>query len=255
MAAYVAEPTSMGRSRVLLAADVDVSELSLQEKEGRRTGRLDVLFGVAHRDSPEVLRSDQEIELAPRAQPGGGSIWYSLVRDFELAPGTWRAKLVVRDPDRPATGTVTLDLDVPSLEEFRVSTPILTDVVQRGADLMTFAPVLLARRSFPSGGLLYCRFDVFGAARDPATGQPRVRAGHRLKRIGGLPISVGEPTLIEPTSLGALVRALQIPLLRAAPGEYQLTIDVEDEISGESRQLEERFSVIARTASADTSLE
>jgi hypothetical protein len=51
------------------------------------------------------------------------------------------------------------------------------------------------------------------------------------------------PTLIEPTSLGAIARMVQIPLRGFPPGDYELLLSVTDEVSGLTRELTEPFSI------------
>jgi len=164
-----------------------------------------------------------------------------MVREFDLSPGGYQARLVVRDPASQRIGSLAFEFDVPPLGELRVSTPILTDTVQQPAGQAAPSPVLLARRTFAAGGTLYCRFDVFGMAREKDRGMPRVRSGHLLRRIDGTVISRSQPTWIEPTSLGAVARMLQIPLERAGPGDYELVLSVEDTLSGRSQEVVEPF--------------
>jgi hypothetical protein len=103
--------------------------------------------------------------------------------------------------------------------------------------------VLLARRTLTPGGTLYCRFDVFGMAKDKTRAMPRVRAGHVLRRIDGTVISRSPPTWIEPTSLGAVARLLQIPLEGVDPGGYELVLTVRDEITGRAEEVREPFTL------------
>jgi hypothetical protein len=242
MTSYVLQESSLGKARVLVAADADVSQLAFQEVEGKSTGVLDTLVVVAHRESGEFHRNDQKVDLQKRAgATASGPSWYSMVREFDLAPGGYQARLVVRDPASRRIGSVALDFEVPPLDQLRVSTPILTDSVQQPPGQAVPVPVLLARRTFVAGGSLYCRFDVFGMAREKTRGMPRVRSGHVLRRIDGTVISRGQPTWIEPTSLGALARMLQIPLDGASAGDYELVLTVEDQVAGQTREIVEPF--------------
>jgi hypothetical protein len=103
--------------------------------------------------------------------------------------------------------------------------------------------VILARRTFDAQKPFFCRFDVHGAATDPATRMPRVKAGHVLRRADGSVLSRSEPTEIAPTSLGGVSRLMQIPLSGAQPGEYQLELLVRDELSGRERKVVEPFTL------------
>src|SRR6266545_4537704 len=134
---------------------------------------------VAHRDSGEFQRTDQQVDLQRR--PGAtssGPAWYSMIREFDLAPGGYQARLVVRDAATRRVGSLAFELEVPPLDRLRVSTPILTDTLQQPPGQAVPVPVLLARRTLAAGGPLYCRFDVYGMAKDGTRGMPRVRSGH-----------------------------------------------------------------------------
>jgi hypothetical protein len=56
-------------------------------------------------------------------------------------------------------------------------------------------------------------------------------------------VSSALPSRIEPTSLGALGRLLEIPLAGVAPGDYELVLGARDDVTGESRERVEPFSV------------
>src|SRR4029453_10919559 len=85
----------------------------------------------------------------------------SVLRDFELPPGTYQARLLGRDAPGGTLGTARHTFPVPPADGLRTSTPILTDAVQNesGRDL----PVPLARRHFASGSRAFFLFAVYGA--------------------------------------------------------------------------------------------
>jgi len=72
-----------------------------------------------------------------------------------------------------------------------------------------------------------------------------VKAGHELRRRGGSVVGRVEPTTVTPTSIGAVMRLIQIPLSIAPPGEYELVLTVRDEISGRQVEKVEPFVVTA----------
>jgi VWFA-related protein len=242
MTTYVLEGTSLGRARVLVAADADISKVDFQETAGRLLGALDTLAVAARRENSEVFRADQKVDLERKPGPMPSPSWYTIVRELELPPGTYHAKVVVRDPASRRLGTVSLAFDVPPLDRLRLSSPILTDAIQvppGGAP----SAVLLARRTFSTAKPLFCRFDVHGAASDPATHMPRVVAGHVLRRADGTVLGRGEPTEIAPTSLGGIFRLMQIPLGGMAPGDYELELFVRDVRSGTEARVVEPFTL------------
>ena len=101
-----------------------------------------------------------------------GVTWYSMAREFSLPPGAYQARVVIRDRTSGRVGSVTHGFEVPPLTGFRVSSPILTDVLQNDPTGQTTPkPVLLARRTFLGGSTLYCQFTAYGASLDPSTGK------------------------------------------------------------------------------------
>jgi VWFA-related protein len=242
MTAYVLEPTSLGRARVLLAADADVSKVDFADTEGRLLGSLDTLAVVVRRESADIFRNDQKVDMERKPGTIPSPSWYTVVREFELPAGGYQAKLVVRDAASRRLGTVTLEIEVPPLDRLRLSSPILTDTVQASPGGSPNA-VLLARRTFSAAKPFFCRFDVYGASLDPATQMPRVAAGHVLRQAGGGAVGRSEPTEILPTSIGGVSRLMQIPISGLAPGDYELEILVRDERSGRETKVAEPFTL------------
>ncbi|HXY40955.1 MAG TPA: VWA domain-containing protein, partial [Vicinamibacteria bacterium] len=226
LTAYVLEDVSDTKARVLLASDADVSRVQVHEENGRRLGSLDTLAVVARRENAEFFRNDQKVDLEIKAG-GAGPSWYTMVREFELPAGGYQAKMVVRDPAGSRLGTVTLLFEVPPLDHLRLTTPVLSDTVQAAPNAPPVV-ALLARRTFRNDRPLFCRFDVLGARKD-GKGMPRVTAGHLLRRADGTVVSQSAPTEIAPTSIGAIVRLMQIPLSDLAPGDYELVLTARDE--------------------------
>jgi VWFA-related protein len=252
MTAYVLHESGLGKARVLLAADADISVVDFEEgPDGQLLGALDTLAIVARRENSEFYRNDLRVDLARKPGAVPSPSWYTIVREFDLPPGVFQARLVVRDAANGRVGTVSLDFEVPSLEHLRVSTPILTDQVQIDANTGAPTPILLARRTFRNDRSLFCRFDVFGAQKENRTGMPYVTASHRLRRVGGGVVSQGGPSEIVPTSLGDLSRLMQIPLERVSPGEYELLLTVRDVPSGREQLLIEPLTLIEGETPSD----
>ena len=93
-------------------------------------------------------------------------------------------------------------------------------------------PVLHARRSFKASGLLYCQFQVFGAAADPKSA-PRVEASYVLRRARGAVVRRSTPTLIAASPGGPVMRFLGLSLEGLEGGDYELALLVEDKESGQ----------------------
>jgi VWFA-related protein len=252
MTSYVMGETLLGKASVVVAADVDVSKFGFEEKDGRLHDTLEYLLVVAHRESGEFFRYDQKVEmkLRPETRERLNRTWYGVVKDFELAPGGYQGKIVVRDRNTGKIGTVVHEFEVPDLTQFRVSTPVLTDVVQPSDENKDIPrPLLLARRTFGAGAMLYASFEVHGAAKDKKTGMPVVSSGYVIRRREGGVVTQSAPTLITPTSLGKVSRMIGAPL-EVGPGEYELVLTFNDTIAGKTLEVREPFSVAANAPPA-----
>jgi len=246
---FVFEETSLGKAAVVVAADVDVRGLAFEKQGARVEDALEFLLVVAHRETGEFHRYDQtvELKLQPESLDRYARTWFPLRRDFELAPGAYQAKVVVRDRRSRKLGSVVHDFRVPPLDTLRVSTPVLSNEVEPRSTSEPGPPVPVLRvdRTFPARGILYLQYAVFGAARNPTgDGLPRVRAEHVVRRSDGVVLSRARRSIILPTSLGEVSRVSGMPLDGAAPGEYELVLQLEDEIAGQGLEVKERFRVV-----------
>lgn len=250
MTAFVSDETMLGKAKTIVVADADLERFAFEQKDGRFVGTLEFLLVVAHRETGEFLRYDQAVDmkLLPATRERLRAQGFPIVRDFELAPGGYQAKLVVRDKVGGRVGTLVHNFDVPALGTFRVSSPILTDLLQptppdepRGVPV----PQPVARRSFPAGATLYCSYEVYGAQKSAENGMPRVSAGLVLRRADGTEFARVESSEIKPTSLGRLSRLTGTPLGGAAPGDYELVLTLKDELSGQTIERREPFTVVA----------
>jgi len=243
MTAYVGKPGLGDKNSVQVVAEVDIQGFELPEIAGRHQGRLEFLIVVAHRESGEYLQYDHTVEmnLLPATRERLRLTWLPIVREFELQPGHHQAKMIVRLAGRERVGSVLHDFEVPPLDAFRVSTPILSDSAEGSPGRPQ--PTLLARREFARGAQLLCQFDVFGASRD-AQGMPRVIQAAEVRRVDG-PVYVSLPaTPIQPTSLGELSRLFGVILDDAAPGDYEVVLTFRDELTGKTLELREPFRVV-----------
>jgi VWFA-related protein len=162
-----------------------------------------------------------------------------LSREWRLPPGTWQMRVLAEDAASGRVGTAIHTFEVPSSAALRVSTPILTDEIQKQAG--GARPRLKLRRAFAPRGRLYCQFSVYEPAVRPQT-PPRVTAAWELRR-GATLVHEGAPTPIAPGGDGRLARLFGLSLEGAPPGEYSLTLRVRDEDSGETVLRTEEFEV------------
>jgi VWFA-related protein len=254
MTTYVFDETLLGKATVRVATDVDVRNFAFQQVDGRFADTLEFLMIVAHRETGEFFRYDQKVDmkLLPATHERITKDWMPLVRDFELSPGGYQAKIVVRDKNGGRIGSVIHEFDVPPLGPLRVSTPVMSDVLQKTPDASEGPPrpAMLARRNFASGAMLYVQFEVYGAAKDKTTGMPKVSAGYQIRRSDGEVERVVAPSTITPTSIGRVSRLVGTRLEGASPGEYELVLTVRDEVAGKSVEIREPFTVEAAPPAA-----
>lgn len=168
--------------------------------------------------------------------------WLPLMRDFKFKPGTYQARLLVRDRQGGRVGTVRHEFEVPAPGEFRVSTPILTDVVQPAGEGAGPRPIPLARRDFPAGSTLYLGFEVYGAQAGPG-GSPQVMTGYRVESLDGTVIGSQPRAELAAGPGGALSQMYSLNLTGLAPGDYVLVLEVNDQVAGRTLEVPELFGV------------
>lgn len=241
MTHYVGREGMLGKASVLVVAEVDIRGLQFQEVEGREVAEVSFLMAVTHRETGEVLRYDQVVtmRLRPSTRERLSRDWFPIVREFELSPGDHQARIVVRETGTEEVGSVVHAFEVPPLGAFRATTPLFSEP---GGEASRPRP--LARREFRQGDALVCQLDVLGATRD-GEGRPRVTEGHEVRRSDGSVVATQAPSVIEPTSLGALSRLFGLSLVDVAPGEYEMVMTLRDELADTSVEISEPFTVVS----------
>jgi hypothetical protein len=129
--------------------------------------------------------------------------------------------------------------EVPPVDSFRLSTPILSDRIETSSAGGRQAPVLAAHREFRPQGRLYCQYEVFGAG--PPGGRSAVVASYSLRRADGSLVREGPPTPIVAGENGRLVRMLGLSLDGLSEGGYELQIRVENGPGGPAIEAREPF--------------
>jgi hypothetical protein len=241
----VFQETKPGAASVLVATETDVRRFAFEPRQDRLTDVLEVAIAVTNASTGEVARFGQNVEMNLRSDTRDTleRTWYPLSHAFELAPGTYQARVVVRDRNSGRVGSVTHEFVVPPLGGLRLSSPILSDAVEAERVARTAKPVVLARRTFSAGSTLFCQFAVYGAAGDGASGPPRVSGAWTLRRADGTVVRSAPPQPLAPASDGALIRLYGISLANLAAGDYELQIDVRDELGVRAVAAREPFTV------------
>jgi VWFA-related protein len=236
-----------GKVRVVLTAEADIGHFAFEDGGGISKDMLETLLVVANRATGEFFRFDQQFDMKfrPETRARYDKTWFPISREIPLAPGSYQARIVARDKNGGRVGSLTHDFDVPGIVGLRISTPILSDSLREEAAGGGRSPELIARRTFAPAGLLHCRFEVFGAAKDPQTGVPRVTAGFSIRRSDGKFLAAAPETPLKPAPDGSLARMQGTPLDGAPPGSYELIVVVTDLVAGQVAEARAPFEIRA----------
>jgi VWFA-related protein len=242
LVAYGLGPVGGGKSAALVVVEMDLRGVELRKAGDKWTGTFETYAVVSSLQTGESVPEEKSVEVAlpeaAHAQLLASGL--PMVREFQLKPGSYEVRFVVRDPHSRHVGSVRQRFVVPDPAELSISTPILTDRLQ--ADPAGGArPVPIAHRNFKSGSRLAFAFDVYGAAHD-ATGAPRLSSSYLVRRADGTVLVQRGAQPIE-ASGGQVSQMLALSLQGAAPGDYELVLTVADQVAGRTVEVSEPFTV------------
>jgi hypothetical protein len=246
LATYTLEPADAYAANVLVATEVDIRQLAFERKKKRYTDRLSVVAVVLDMESGQrySLNETVDLRLSEATHETYEHTWYPLHRSFELPTGEYQVRVVVLDANSRRLGSISHEFEVPELEGWRVSSPVLSDTLdpkgQKKGGLPR--PLPLARRDFSAQGRLYCLFAVYGTE--------QVAAGFSLQTAGGREVFRGDPAPIRPDSKGQLVRLMGLPLEGLEAGEYSLVLEFQDQGTGTRYERREPFRIVGATPPA-----
>jgi VWFA-related protein len=244
--AEVLGPAEAGKVKVRVTVEADVRSLAFVERGGAARDTLELLLLVAREDTGEFTRFDQQFEMSlrPESRARYERDGFAIRREVPLAPGRHQARVVVRDKNSGALGSLLHAFEVPDLVGLRVSSLVLAVGPAGGAPAGAAAPPEpSARRRLPPTGVLHCGFEVYGAGTDAATGRPNVTAGFSIRRSDGRFLAAVPETPLKPGPDGSLSRSLGVPLDGAPPGRYEAIVVVTDVAAGRSAESREAFEI------------
>jgi VWFA-related protein len=255
MTSYVLGGASgAGKATVLLVAEADPASFGFERRGDRFETVLESYALVSARDTGENAHREKLVELSlPAAvKEQLESSWMPIVREFDLGPGTYQSRLLLRDRRGGRIGTVRHDFTVPPLDGLRTSTAILTDTLQPApaGSQIPGRPVPVARRRFAVGRTLYYLFEIYGAQRDGAVGAPRVSAGYAIHGSGGSVLAQQPAAPLAPGPRGELSQVFVFSLKGVAPGDYEVVLHVQDEVAGKTLEVRDPFTVAAPGSAA-----
>jgi VWFA-related protein len=253
MTSHVLGASREGKANVVLVAEADPGAFGFERQGSRFNDVLESYVVVSARDTGENVHREKLIELSLPAEVKQQleSSWLPIVREFDLVPGVYQARLLLRDRNGGRVGSVRHEFTVPPLDGFRTSTPILTDVLQAppAGSQVPGRPLPVARRRFAAGRTLYYLFEVYGAQRDGTAGVPRVSAGYEI-RSGDTTLAKQPAAPMAPGPHGELAQVFVFSLRGVAPGDYEVVLRVQDEVAGKTLEVRDPFTVAAPGAAA-----
>ncbi len=254
LAAYTLEDSARtpGTIRCLLVAKVDGRALTPPGKGGRGDASLDVAYETLPRGGGRSERALKRVKLKPA---GISRDWVQVEQEFLLPPGVHRVTVAVRDAASGRSGSASARVDMPPTGAFRISTPIVSAWGETD-DKGRSHPTPADGREFASGDRVQVAFDVYGAARDPGSGRPRVSMACAAVRATAGAASRARLTPVGSDQEGSLHRAVDFELAGVEAGEYLFVARVVDEVAARPLTFTEPFAVAAagepRTADAPT---
>jgi VWFA-related protein len=231
LTSYVLGAQADGKVHTLLVAEADPAPLRLQPQGGKYTATLDsyVLVHDRGRDSTERDERVVDLNLPADVFAQVSRTGIPIQREFTLEPGRYQATVLLRDRATGVVGSVRHKFDVPGPNEFRMTTPVVTDVVQAPAAAgQAPRPVPIARRTFKAGSRIAAAFEIVGASDRGAAG-PQVSVAYTLRRSDGRVVTAFQPQALRPNARGQFAVTIGVTLPRGASGDHELHISVRDE--------------------------
>jgi len=234
-----------GKATVRITVEADVRGFAFTEKGGTARDTLEFLLLVAREDTGEFTRFDQQFEMSlrPETKARYEKDGFPVTREVPLAPGRYQARIVARDRNGGGVGSLLHSFEVPDISGLRVSSLMLTDRQRDAGKGAPPVPEPTARRQFAPSGMLHCRFEVYGAATDAATGKPKVTAGFSIRRSDGKFLAAAPETPLQAGPDGTLARGLGVPLDGAPPGSYEVIVVVTDLVASKAAEAREPFVI------------
>jgi VWFA-related protein len=245
LAAYGLGPLAPGKSAALVAADVDLNALDLRRQPDKRwTGVLESYAVVSSRRTRQTFPQANVVDVAipDHAYAQLRAAGLPIFREFQLPPGEYQVRFLLRDRASGRVGSVRGDFEVPDPSVLGTSTPILTDRLEPASPQGASRPVPIARRSFKTGSRLYCVFEVFGASRD-SNGAPRLSSSYVVRRPDGSLLTRMEPRPMQASPQGKVSQMLSLSLANATAGSYELVLTVRDDVAGRAVEVSEPFGI------------
>lgn len=250
----------MGDARVLAAVSFEVPEreLAYQEENGAQVARV-ALYGLVTDFSNQVVAEfDDDLVVArPLNAPPSARARAVYQRVLPLdARRRYRLDLVVKDQKGGKVGHRRVGLIPPRYPEDQLSASslILADFVAPAPEIQNpYEPFLLGdlkvrpavTKTFHPGDPLWIYLQLYNVPLDQSTAKPQLTITYRLRRESRDRARVRDRTgeSFQYVSESRVVLAQVLPLDGVPPGRYEVSVEVEDRLSGKHLQVSDEIVV------------
>jgi len=194
-------------------------------------------------DSPEGVRGARPIPLAVEEGMHAGRVW--------LEPGEYEVRWAVEDPARKSRTVRSVLVSAPELGVGGLAASSVVPAERFGPAPSADRPFAIGSEeivprpdgAFRRGETLRLYLQVYGAAEDPTSGEPRVDVRFRFERqVRGRWRREGNPLVVR-AAHGASM-GLALPVGDWPTGEYRVRVDLRDRVSGTSAVTEGAFRIV-----------
>ncbi|GAB4236206.1 MAG: hypothetical protein Kow00109_09650 [Acidobacteriota bacterium] len=250
----------MGEERVLAAVSFEVAEreLAFQPENVAQVARV-ALYGLVTDFSNQVVAEfDDDLVVARplgAAPSARARAVYQRVLPLD-ARRRYRLDLVVKDQKGAKVGHRRVGLIPPRYpsDQLSASSLVLADFLAPAPEIQDpYEPFLLGdlkvrpavNKTFHPGDPLWIYLQLYNVQFDQATGKPQLTVTYRLRKDSRDQARVRDRTgeSFQYVSESRVVLAQVLPLDGLAPGRYEVSVEVEDQLSGKSLQLSDEIVV------------
>ncbi len=249
-------------AQVLVPITVEISnrELTFREEMGVSTSKV-AIYGIVTSISNRIVQEfDADLATSfPPDQLAAGLTGKSIYQKVLMLDrkGRYKFTLVVKDTVSGKVGTTTDAIIPPNLDadRLRASTLILADKLQQlekvpERDEMFVLGDFYVRPSldptFPSDRPVNAYYQLYNVGLDQTSQAPSLSIRYRILKDGEtvleFPDTVGRS--VQYFTAQRVVVAAGFPLTKLAPGRYQLSVEVTDNIRGQTLELHDQFQVV-----------
>jgi VWFA-related protein len=242
------------KASVALALEIDPGALRFSTRGATRSTDIEVQVTATDPDAKTPVHSMHhlvELRLRPETHEAVVAGGVRITRRLELAPGSYRVQIGVRDKTSGAVGTLFMDVDVPDFSRPPLAMSGLVLVSAAATRVPTAAPdttlsailpgAQTSRREFPTNDTLVVFAEVY--RNDPAA-SPRILVKTTVRDDTGADAFTTTSEYVGvPARQGSqgdrVTHQVTIPASTLRPGRYVLRVEASPTPAGEPRVMRE----------------